>query len=119
MSGVWIWAAALTIGLAGWREVRKFGAELDDQEVTESAPVIGALLVGFAYACAALITGPGDVIVQTEPFVVTVFKGTASIAAGTMVVLVGLEGSLWDLGYINNEWLLFPEELRPDAGVDT
>ena len=115
MSGVWIWVAALSIGVAAWREVRRFGVELDDQEVTEAAPVIGGLLVGLAYACAALVTGPGDVILQTEPFVVTVFEDVVKLTAGVMIVLIGLEGALWDLDYIGNEWLLFPEQLRPEA----
>ena len=107
---------SIVVALAVWYQVRQLGNDLDDREICESAPVVAGVVVGIASYVALLIGGSGPLAGMTPPLEV-IARRSVLLASGVMIGLVALEGALWDLGRLENDWLLFPEQLRPDREV--
>lgn len=103
----WTLVATAFVGVLGWRETRLLGAQLDDRELREGAPVVGGLAAGLACAVGVVLT----------PDVGWYDGGAQAIrlSAGSMVSLLGLEGLLVDQGRLSNEWLLLPGPLAQHA----
>lgn len=103
--------AGLAVGVAGYDTVRRVGRHRDDQELEESAAVLGPVVAGVVVAIVGYATASPAVAVD-----VTVSKWVLAewaITQGTHALLVtgaavaAVEAVGVDQGWFEREWLLF------------
>lgn len=102
--------AACAVGLCCWDTIRQAGAQLEDRDVVEAAPVFSGVVIAVAYTVVALgLSGAlaGDVRATPDSLLMFVGENAILYGAATTIFLLSVEAVLWDEGRLpDHEWRL-------------